>query len=64
MAAASGESVFVIRGLLGHETTQIAARYVQEAGLAVREAREKAGRTVAGMMDGTAGADGPGSPSD
>ena len=59
VAAASGESVFVIRGLLGHETTQIAARYVQEAGLAVREARERAGRTVAAMMDGTASADGP-----
>lgn len=52
VAAASGESVFVIRGLLGHETTQIAARYVQEAGLAVREARERAGRTVAKMMNG------------
>ena len=55
VAAASGESVFVIRGLLGHETTQMAARYVQEAGLAVREARERAGRTVAAMMDAAVG---------
>ena len=31
----------------------MAARYVQEAGLAVREARERAGRTVAAMMGGT-----------
>ena len=52
-AAAGGESVFVIRGLLGHTTTQIAARYVQEAGLAVREARERAGSAVAEMMGGT-----------
>lgn len=58
-AAASGESVFVIRGLLGHTTTAMAARYVQEAGLAVREARERAGRTVAAMMDGTAGDERP-----
>ena len=64
VAAASGESVFVIRGLLGHETTQIAARYVQEAGLAVREARERAGRTVAAMMDGPAGEEWPASPGD
>lgn len=54
-AAASGESVFVIRGLLGHATTAVAARYVQEAGLDVREARERAGRTVASMMEGTGG---------
>ena len=64
VAAASGESVFVIRGLLGHETTQIAARYVQEAGLAVREARERAGRAVAAMMDGTTGENGTDSPID
>ena len=50
-AAASGESVFIIRGLLGHATTAIAARYVQEAGLDVREARERAGSAVAAMMD-------------
>ena len=52
-AAAAGESVFVVRGLLGHTTTTMAARYVQEAGLAVREARERAGNTVAQMMAGT-----------
>ena len=52
-AAASGESVFVIRDLLGHTTLAMAARYVQEAGLAVREARERAGSTVAAMMEGS-----------
>ena len=52
-AAASGEGVFVIRGLLGHTTTAMAARYVQEAGLDVRNARERAGSTVAAMMDGS-----------
>ena len=52
-AAASGEGIFVIRGLLGHRTTAMAARYVQEAGLDVREARERAGRKVAEMLDGT-----------
>ena len=57
-AAAGGESVFVIRGLLGHTTTAMAARYVQEAGLAVREARERAGRAVAAMMDGGQGGNG------
>ena len=51
-AAGSGESVFVIRDLLGHSTLAMAARYVQEAGLAVGEARERAGQTVAAMMDG------------
>ena len=50
-AAASGASVFVIRGLLGHTTTVAAARYVQEAGLDVRNAREQAGSAVAAMMD-------------
>ena len=40
-AAAGGESVFVIRGLLGHKTTAMAARYVQEAGArGARSARE------------------------
>ena len=58
-AAAGGESVFVIRGLLGHKTTAMAARYVQEAGLAVREARQKAGRTIAEMMDVTTDDEGP-----
>ena len=57
-AAAGGESVFVIRGLLGHKTTAMAARDVQEAGLAVREARQKAGRTIAEMMDVTTDEDG------
>ena len=64
VAAASGEGAFVIRGLLGHATMQIAARYVQEAGLAVREARERAGRTVAAMMDGTTDGKGPESADD
>ena len=64
VAAASGESAFVIQGLLGHETMQMAARYVQEAGLAVREAREKAGRTVAAMMDAAVGGNGTTSPGD
>ena len=64
-AAAGGESVFVIRGLLGHTTTAMAARYVQEAGLAVREARERAGSAVSAMMDGhTAGERGRASPGD
>ena len=63
-AAAGGESVFVIRGLLGHTTTAMAARYVQEAGLAVREARERAGRTVAAMMDGRQSGNGPDSIND
>lgn len=56
-AAASGESVFVIRGLLGHRTTAMAARYVQEAGLDVRKARERAGSAVAAMMAGYPGSD-------
>ena len=51
-AAASGEGVFVIRGLLGHTTIAMAARYVQEAGLDVRQARERAGSAVASMMSG------------
>lgn len=51
-AAAGGESVFVIRGLLGHATTAMAERYVQEAGLAVREARERAGSSIAAVMGG------------
>ena len=51
-AAASGESVFVIRDLLGHKTVTMAARYVQEAGLDVRGARERAGRTMEGIVDG------------
>ena len=63
-AAAGGESVFVIRGLLGHKTTAMAARYVQEAGLAVREARQKAGRTIAEMMDVAAEEEGPESTDD
>ena len=63
-AAAGGESVFVIRGLLGHTTTVMAARYVQEAGLAVREARERAGSAVAAMMEGEQRARGPDSSSD
>lgn len=63
-AAAGGESVFVIRGLLGHTTTAMAARYVQEAGLAVREARERAGSAVAAMMGGGQRARGPDSSSD
>jgi len=63
-AAAGGESVFVIRGLLGHTTTVMAARYVQEAGLAVREAREKAGRAVAAMMDAGVSGNGTASPGD
>lgn len=63
-AAAGGESVFVIRGLLGHKTTAMAARYVQEAGLAVREARQKAGRTVAEMMDVTTDEEGQESTND
>ena len=50
-AAAGGESVFVIRGLLGHTTTAMAERYVQEAGLDVREARERVGSAVAAIMD-------------
>ena len=49
-AARTGESVFVIRGLLGHSTMAAAAGYVQEAGLDVREARERAGSAVAAMM--------------
>ena len=57
-AAASGESVFVIRDLLGHSTLAMAARYVQEAGLAVRDARERAGSTVAAMMERTTNEDG------
>ena len=63
-AAAGGESVFVIRGLLGHTTTAMAARYVQEAGLAVREARQRAGREIAEMMDGTTDEEGPQSTDD
>ena len=59
VAAASGENVFVIRGLLGHQTTVMAAQYVQEAGLDVRGARERAGSAVAAMMDRTGGEDGP-----
>lgn len=51
-AAASGESVFVIRDLLGHSTVTMAARYVQEAGLDVRGARERAGRTMGAILDG------------
>lgn len=51
-AAATGESVFVIRDLLGHKTVTMASRYVQEAGLDVRGARERAGRTMEGILDG------------
>ena len=51
-AAAAGENVFVVRDLLGHTTTAMAARYVQEAGLDVRGARERAGTAIATMMDG------------
>ena len=58
-AAAGGENVFVIRDLLGHRTTAMAARYVQEAGLAVDDARERVGRSIAGAFD--AGDDGTGS---
>ena len=58
VAAASGENVFVVRGLLGHQTTVVAAQYVQEGRLDVRGARERAGSTVAAMMDGTRGNDG------
>lgn len=46
-AAATGANAFLIQGLLGHQTMQMASRYVQEAGLAVRELRERAGGTVA-----------------
>ena len=49
-AAASGANAFVIQALLGHRTMQMAARYVQEAGLAVREAREGAGGAVAARL--------------
>ena len=49
-AAASGANAFVIQALLGHRTMQMAARYVQEAGLAVREAREGAGGRVAARL--------------
>lgn len=46
-AAASGANAFVIQALLGHSTMQMATRYVVEAGLAVREVRERASGTVA-----------------
>ena len=58
-AAASGESVFVIRDLLGHKTVTMAARYVQEAGLDVRGARERAGRTMGAILDGHRREEGP-----
>lgn len=45
-AAAAGENVFVVRALLGHKTTAMAARYVEEAGLDVRGARERAARPL------------------
>ena len=58
MAAAGGESAFAIQRLLGHKTLAMAMRYVQEAGLPVREARKRTGSKIAAMMDGAAGKDG------
>ena len=49
-AAAGGASTFEIKGLLGHETTAMAERYVQESGLAVREVRERTGGAIAEVM--------------
>ena len=43
-----------LRDLLGHKTIAMAERYVREVGLPVREARERAARAIAAMMDGTA----------
>ena len=57
-AAAAGENVFVVRDLLGHSTTAMAALYVQEAGLDVRGARERAGTAIATMLDGALDEDG------
>ena len=51
-AAAAGENVFVVRDLLGHRTTAMAARYVQEAGLDVRGARERAARPFEVVLGG------------
>ena len=51
-AAAAGENVFVVRDLLGHRTTVMAARYVQEAGLDVRGARERAAKRLAPVLGG------------
>ena len=59
-AAAGGESAFVIRDLLGHRTMAMASRYVQEAGLAVEEARERAGSGIASVMDIVPVRDSPG----
>ena len=60
LAAAAGGSVHELQGLLGHRTLAAAARYVVEAGLDVRQARERAGNTVAAMMDVTTNKDGAG----
>ena len=49
-AAAAGENVFVVRGLLGHKTIAMAARYVEEAGLDVRGARERAARPLEAVL--------------
>lgn len=51
-AAAAGENVFVVRALLGHKTTAMAARYVEEAGLDVRGARERAARPLEVVLGG------------
>lgn len=51
-AAAAGENVFVVRDLLGHKTVAMAARYVQEAGLDIHGARERAGRRFAPVLPG------------
>ena len=49
-AAAAGENVFVVRGLLGHKTIAMAARYVEEAGLDIRSARERAARPLEAVL--------------
>ena len=51
MAAASGVGSHVIRDLLGHKTTAMADRYVRHVGNPVREARERIGGEIAGLMD-------------
>ena len=49
-AARGGASAFEIKGLLGHVTLAMAERYVQEAGLAVRDVRERTGGAIAQVM--------------
>ena len=49
-AAASGVSTHILRDLLGHETTEMADRYIRAVGDPVRAAREQVGAEMAALM--------------